>query len=275
MPCNRAQSTNPIVIDRWFDGLKIVYDLHNFHEKPCHVFNCDESGYQCNQGRFKCICRRGSKVPSKLAASNEKTTYTILACCSASGVFMPLHTVYKGVKIMSAWTRHGPANATYDVSESGWMEGENFYKWFVECFIPHVFLDGHASHITLKLIDKAIENNIVLYKLAAHTSHLYQPLDVAVFGPAKTAWRQAIDTHCKANGFKDIAKHAFPGLMKQVVAKAFTSQNARSGFEASGLWPLNRERIANEKLQVGSIFGFSAGSKTLEPNALEEYEQEM
>jgi hypothetical protein len=76
------------------------------------------------------------------------------------------------------------------------MEGENFYQWFVKYFIPRVqhlsgfkllFLDGHASHITLKLIDKAIEHNIILYKLAAHTSHLYQQLDGGVFGPAKAA----------------------------------------------------------------------------------------
>ncbi len=185
---------------------------------------------------------------------------------------------------MSSWCANGPPGASYDVSDSGWMEGENFYQWFVKYFIPRVqhlsgfkllFLDGHASHITLKLIDKAIEHNIILYKLAAHTSHLYQPLDVAVFGPAKTHWRQALDTHCKANNFRDVAKHSFPALMNTVVDKAFTKENARAGFEASGLWPLNRDRIANEKLQIGSVFGFTAESDPLEPEALVEMEMEM
>jgi hypothetical protein len=96
MPSNRARSTNVKVIDRWFDGLKLIYDEHNFYEKPCHVWNTDESGYQCDQGRFKVLCRRGSKAPTKLGVSNDKTTYTILACCSAQGGFMPIHTVYKG-----------------------------------------------------------------------------------------------------------------------------------------------------------------------------------
>ena len=95
---------------------------------------------------------------------------------------------------MSSWTQGGAIGTSYDVSESGWMEGEQFYKWFITYFIEHckkldgyklLFLDGHASHITLKLIDAAIENKIVLYKLAAHTSHLFQPLDVAVFGRSK------------------------------------------------------------------------------------------
>ena len=33
--------------------------------------------------------------------------------------------------------------------------------------------------------------------------------------------------------------------MKQVVVKGFLKENARAGFEASGLWPLNRNKIAN------------------------------
>lgn len=63
--------------------------------------------------------------------------------------------------------------------------------------------------------------------------------------------------------------------MNTVVDKAFTKENARAGFEASGLWPLNRDRIANEKLQIGSVFGFTAESDPLEPEALVEMEMEM
>ena len=108
----------------------------------------------------------------------------------------------------------------------------------------------------MKLIDLAIDNNISLYKLAAHASHLLQPLDVSVFGPVKTKWRSVLNDHCKANGFKDVAKHHFPALMKNVVENSFQKENARSGFEAAGLYPLNRAKISNEKLQLG-IFSFN------------------
>lgn len=60
-PCNRAQSTNPVVIDCWFEGT------------PKFTKN----------------------IPTKLGVSNNKQMYTILACCSAQGEFMPLHIYTK------------------------------------------------------------------------------------------------------------------------------------------------------------------------------------
>ncbi len=53
-----------------------------------------------------------------------------------------------------------------------------------------LFLDGHASHLTLELVEKAKANNIILFKLPAHASHLIQPLDVGVFKTTKIKWKQ-------------------------------------------------------------------------------------
>ena len=41
-------------------------------------------------------------------------------------------------------------------------------------------LDAHASNLSIGLIDKAIENNVILLCLPPHTTHMLQPLDVAV-----------------------------------------------------------------------------------------------
>ena len=48
---------------------------------------------------------------------------------------------------------------------------------------PTVLLiqDGHASHITIELIEMARENNVSMLCLPSHTSHVLQPLDVEVF----------------------------------------------------------------------------------------------
>ena len=69
----RAVATQPEIIDSWFEKLKAVYDLHDFYNKPSHIFNCDESGFQCEQGKCKIVCRKGSKNPKKISSSNEKT----------------------------------------------------------------------------------------------------------------------------------------------------------------------------------------------------------
>ena len=42
--------------------------------------------------------------------------------------------------------------------------------------------------------------------------------------------------------------------MKSVYDKSFISSHAVSGFEACDLFPLNREKINDEKLDIGKSF---------------------
>ena len=149
--------------------------------------------------------------------------FTILVCTNAFGVFLPMHLIFRGKRLMANWIKGGPDKATYS-SPSGWMEGEQFCAWFEATFIPHcatlsgskiLFLDGHASHLTLKLVEKAQLNNIILFKLPAHTSHLLQPLDVGVFRTTKVKWREVLNEHITANGFRDVSNQYFSGLMKK------------------------------------------------------------
>lgn len=86
---------------------------------------------------------------------------------------MPLHIIHKGERLRSNWCTGGPDDASWDISPSGWMESQQFLKWFKNCFVPFVnnlagtkllFLDGHASRVSLELIKEAMSNNIVLMK---------------------------------------------------------------------------------------------------------------
>lgn len=77
---------------------------------------------------------------------------------------------------------------------------------------------------------------------------------MSVFGPAKAKWKTEIDAYFRANGLVDITNHDFPTLMKAVYDKSFKKSHAVSGFEASGLYPLNREKISDEKLAIGTVF---------------------
>jgi hypothetical protein len=42
--------------------------------------------------------------------------------------------------------------------------------------------------------------------------------------------------------------------MKNVYENAFKPEHALKGFEACGIFPLNREKITDEKLKIGKIF---------------------
>jgi hypothetical protein len=44
-----------------------------------------------------------------------------------------------------------------------------------------ILYDGHISHISLTLSDWAKNNNVALFVLPSHSSHLALPLDVVIF----------------------------------------------------------------------------------------------
>ena len=105
---------------------------------------------------------------------------------------MPPYILYKAKssKFLLEWMADGPKDDIYNTSQSGWMVTDQFFEWFkayfvrntLELFGPLVlFLDGHLSHISIPVIDLAIENGIHIIWLPPHTSHAWQLLDVAVY----------------------------------------------------------------------------------------------
>ncbi|MES9901758.1 MAG: hypothetical protein ABW168_03630 [Sedimenticola sp.] len=76
----------------------------------------------------------------------------------------------------------------FGFSDTGYMDGDLFHSWFTKLFVPNcgrerpvmLVIDNHDSHITLPVVEAAIENDIVLVGLPGHTTHFLQPLDVKV-----------------------------------------------------------------------------------------------
>jgi len=119
MPANRALSTDEELFECWYEKVKKVYDEKLFHERPCHIFNSDEIGMICDQGKFKVITRKGSKSAKIISNSNDKLMFTVLVCCSASGEFLPPHCVYKGQRLRLPWTQGGKDDTTFGCTASG------------------------------------------------------------------------------------------------------------------------------------------------------------
>lgn len=93
----------------------------------------------------------------------------------------------------SSWVKDGPDGCFYNTSSNGWMEIPQFKEWFEKVFIEFVksfdgpkilVLDGHKSHITSDIVQLARSNEIWIICLPPHSTHVLQPLDVAVFKPA-------------------------------------------------------------------------------------------
>ena len=105
-----------------------------------------------------------------------------------------------------------------------------------------LILDGHGSHATEDFMWECFNHHIQLLYLPAHTSHILQPLDLAIFGPLKIAYRKwarqlYIQTDTSCHG-----KSRFLIYLKKARNEAITSQNIKAGWRAAGLWPLNSRK---------------------------------
>jgi len=141
---NNMQSTRAVAMNKgklieWFDKLKQVFDEHDFYNHPERLWNCDESGFQCNAGRCQIICRKGTKNPKKITVGNEKKHWTVLSCCNANGQYLPHKIISQGKNLYSNWMLHGREDFMYNTSESGWMETEQFLNWFKQVFVKQKY----------------------------------------------------------------------------------------------------------------------------------------
>ena len=103
--------------------------------------------------------------------------------------------------------------------------------------------DNLGCHFSPSVLKCCNSNSIRFVCLSPNTTHLCQPLDVAVFRPAKTEWKDILDTLRKESRCSDnLPKTIFPSLLDKLV-KRLKSSNLVSGFLASGIWPLDRSNL--------------------------------
>ena len=111
-----------------------------------------------------------------------------------------------------------------------------------------LFLDGHYSHLSPSVLDKAIKNQIVFIGLPAHTTDLFQPLDLSVFRPFKAYWKKAHQLFTAKTPFVSLEKSKIVALIKDPWIQAFTPANILAGWKESGLWSLNKS-VHNRRIE--------------------------
>ena len=78
------------------------------------------------------------------------------------------------------------------------MDSEVFAEWF-DIVIKMVkdrplllLFDGHMTHNTLPVIEKAMKERVIIAKFPPHVTDILQPLDVTCFGSLKRCWEQLL-----------------------------------------------------------------------------------
>ena len=110
--------------------------------------------------------------------------------------------IFKGQNILQSWIPQEVISKWhFSANTKGWTSNLHGLEWLKRVFEPStrakatllngqlqqrlLICDGHDSHISGSFISHCIQNRISLLILPPHTSHVLQPLDVAIFGPLK------------------------------------------------------------------------------------------
>ena len=79
--------------------------------------------------------------------------------------------------------------------------------------------DGHKSHVNLDIIEWA-KQELVLFVLPAHTSHVLQPLDVGCFGPFERIFNNMSHKFMRENCGQSITRYNICSIGCQAYVKA-------------------------------------------------------
>ncbi len=252
---SRAVCANPFIIQDYFAKLGALYARLNIISKPMQIFNMDETGISVVHKPGRVFTEVGRRNVWAITLAEKGKTHTILTCVSASGFSMPPYIIYPRKRITDSLKVGALAGTTFRCSDSGWVNSELFMDWlklFTEMIPPArpvlLILDGHASHISVQVIEYARKNQINMLCLPAHTTHLLQPLDVGVFKSLKAFYSKACKKYITDHPGRVITTDAIASLLAEAWPRSITPVNIMSGFKKCGTYPLNPGEIDDRDL---------------------------
>ncbi|XP_069114296.1 uncharacterized protein [Argopecten irradians] len=101
----------------------------------------------------------------------------------------------------------------------------------------------YSLHETLGLLEMAVQNNVHIFCLPPHTTHMLQPLDRSVFGPFNKQYNEACSEFLAKSAYHVVNKGSFPALFRKAWDNEVSGQNIVSGFRARGIVPFNPQAV--------------------------------
>lgn len=264
----RKASRKPEIIYDFYDKLKKIVEENGLDQAnmSSFVFNADETGFNSDPSRIRAIGPKGKALYRVSGGSGREST-TVLACVSADGNYLSPLIVFKGGAVQARWVSDKALPGTlYAASTNGWMEEPQFYQWFTTGFIPHVkkirneqnkpnqkallTFDGHCSHVSVRIIEEAINNNIELLRFPSHLTDRLQPLDRCVFKTVKYIWDRKLEAFGKeqmGNSSGRLTKNKFVEYLGATWKEAMLSKNIISGFKSTGVYPVNASKFPEQE----------------------------
>nr|CAI5826180.1 unnamed protein product [Callosobruchus analis] len=200
--------------------------------------------------------------PGKNVKGKEKEAITVLAVITAAGNILSPCVVFPYVRPPKDVFKSLPDGWLLGKSEAGWMKADIFFdyivkglsKWVDDQNIQKpvlVFVDGHKSHLTMRLSEYCDQHGIILYALPSNATHMIQPADVlvSVFRPLKAEWKNTVHEWAMQpeNPKTVLTESTFCPLLKKVLEKENLPFTITNGFHKCGLYPCDPSALDYSK----------------------------
>jgi len=254
----RAMAVNATQVNNWFEQYGELLEKLAIKDNPSHLWNFDETGMQNIHSAQRVVALTGQQAYNVTALEKGETS-TYLAGINAVGTTVPPLIIHKGKVIGKDWKKGAPYDAVVRATPTGWITKELFLEYgqmFVKFLkerklmdgLPHVVvMDNHHSHtFNMEFLQLVKDNNIVVFGLPSHTSHILQPLDKVPFSILKSKWNEEMRLFTRETGGKALTKAQFFKVFNPCFEKAMTTEHAQAGFRGTGLFPVNVKAINPE-----------------------------
>ena len=130
-------------------------------------------------------------------------TLEVLDTINAAGSVIPPFIVWGGkTHRESYYNRDDERDATFTVSESGYMDDELGMLYISQHFEPHtrsgkpriLIVDGHTLHVCWPVIKFALDHDIHMIQLPSKSTHVLQPLDIGCFALLQAPYERNLRT---------------------------------------------------------------------------------
>jgi hypothetical protein len=221
---------------------------------PENRYNMDETGIMEGFGINGLVVGSSEKKAVYVRSPQTRTWTSIIECISATGKVLRPAIIFRGKSLdKSIFPEDRPELQSwhYATSKRGWTSNILALEWLQKVFLPQtevpgqrrlLVLDGHRSHATTDFMWECYSHNVYLLYLPPHSSHITQPLDVAVFSALKAAYRRLLGNLALLCDATPIGKRGFLRCYCQARADALIERNILSGWRATGLWPINIQK---------------------------------
>ncbi|KAJ6020072.1 hypothetical protein N7499_003031 [Penicillium canescens] len=249
----RSAALDKSVVERWFQDYKQVVTEHGICQQD--IYNFDETGFQIGVGRDQFIITRHPKKKLFNGSITNRESVTVLEAVSADGFACPPLIILSAKQALARWFDAIKEDEHLAVTDTGYINDtlafqwiQLFHKWTIGRTLGAkrlVLCDRFGAHMTRQFVQFCEKNNIILFFLLSHTSHVLQPLDVGVFSVYKHWHSEAVEA-ATMTGCRKFSKDEFLHSIGEIRRKTFKPHTIKLGFKLTGLWPINSKLITDE-----------------------------